>query len=91
MHNACYLHRSSIPASENMSSGDTSFSGKLLAKDAKVQACPLAAQRSFYIPMKTPNIEGVIGFSIIQETESCTTRTPASPYVIYHGSAFTRQ
>ncbi|EUC30325.1 hypothetical protein COCCADRAFT_39428 [Bipolaris zeicola 26-R-13] len=58
MHNACYLHRSSIPASENMSSGDTSFSGKLLAKDAKVQACPLAAQRSFYIPMEDSKYRG---------------------------------
>ncbi|EMD67562.1 hypothetical protein COCSADRAFT_290401 [Bipolaris sorokiniana ND90Pr] len=58
MQTAFSLHWSSTPASENMSSGDTSLSGKLLAKDAKVRVRPLAAQRSFYIPMEDAKYRG---------------------------------
>ncbi|EMD92650.1 hypothetical protein COCC4DRAFT_130697 [Bipolaris maydis ATCC 48331] len=63
MQTACCLHWSSTLTSENMSNGDTSLSGKLLAKNAKVRVRPLAAQRSFYIPMEDAKFRGRYWFS----------------------------
>ncbi|KAF5854688.1 hypothetical protein GGP41_007442 [Bipolaris sorokiniana] len=43
------------------------------------ESAPSRLKGAFTYQWKTPNIEGVIGFSIIQGTGSCTTRTQASP------------